>query len=83
MTEKQQGELMRKVMFLLDQTHKMDEAVRDLTLVYRENLTDHASEAEHLAITEMLPAMIDMVQSALYEIEKRIRNTQTTETEGE
>ena len=83
MTEEQQGKLIRKVMYSLDQTHKMDEAVRDLTLVYRENLTDIATEAEHLAITEMLPAMIDMVQSALYEIEKRIRNTQTTEIEGE
>ena len=83
MTEEQQGKLIRKVIYSLDQTHKMDEAVRDLTLVYRENLTDFASEAEHLAITEMLPAMINMVQSALYEIDNRIRNTKTTETKGE
>lgn len=83
MTEKQQGELIRKVVYSLDQTHKMDEAVRDLTLVYRENLTDIASEAEDIAITEMLPAMIEMVQTALYSIERRILDTQTTETKGE
>lgn len=83
MTEDQQGKLIRKIMFLLDKTYNMNESARDLAFVYRENLADLASEAEHLAITEMLPAMIEMVQSALYEIETRIRNTQTTETKGE
>ena len=83
MTEEQQEELRRSVMFLVDQTYKLDETARDLIQIYREDLTDIASEAEHLAITEMLPAMINMVQSALYEINNRIRNTQTTETKGE
>lgn len=83
MTEDQQGKLIRKIMFLLDKAYKLDETARDLAFVYRENLTDLASEAEHIAITEMLPAMIDMVQSALYELENRIRSAQTTETKGE
>lgn len=83
MTEEQKSNLMRKLVYLIDQTYKMSETARDLILVYRENLTKHASEAEHLAITEMLPAMIDMAQTALYGIEERICNTQITKNEGE
>lgn len=82
MTKSKQVELMRKVTDSIGKTHAMDEIVRDLTLLYRD-FADYASYAEHLAITEMLPAMIDMVKSALYEIDNRIRNTQTTETKGE
>lgn len=83
MTENQQGKLIRKAIYLLGKIYDINEIARDLDLVYRENFTDHASEAEHIAITEMLPAMIDMVQTSLYGIEERIRNTQITTTEGE
>lgn len=77
MTEDQKEKLMRKVTDSISKTHAMDEIVRDLTSLYSD-IADYASYAEHLSITEMLPAMVGMVQSALYEIDTRIRNTQTT-----